>query len=143
MTKVSLAKKRGYKMKSSNKMKRYTSKRRTKTLYVKENTQQELLTNGQGNPAPTKEINISSQKTCTCPNTHINCLTPKEWVKHQVAIWELYYEKRDIRDKEIHPAVFPIALPQKCIQLFTHKGELVLDPFVGIGSTLVAARICF
>mgnify|MGYP000648565797 FL=1 len=61
-------------------------------------------------------------------------------MKGQVAIWELYYEKRDIRDKDIHPAVFPIALPKKCIELFTHKGELILDPFVGIGTTLIAAR---
>jgi DNA modification methylase len=57
-----------------------------------------------------------------------------------VGIWEFYYEKRDIRDKNVHPAVFPIALPARCIQLFTHEGELVLDPFVGIGSTLVAAK---
>jgi DNA modification methylase len=57
-----------------------------------------------------------------------------------VAIWELYYEKRDIRNKDIHPAVFPIALPSRCIELFTHRGELVLDPFLGIGTTLIAAR---
>ncbi len=88
----------------------------------------------------TKKIDINFRKTCACPDSHINCLTPKEWVKGQVAIWELYYEGRDIRDKDIHPAVFPIALPKKCIELFTHKGELVLDPFVGIGTTLVAAR---
>jgi len=67
-------------------------------------------------------------------------MTAKEWIQSQVAIWEFFYEKRDIRDKNIHPAVFPIALPAKCIQLFTHKGELVLDPFVGIGTTLLAAQ---
>ena len=87
-----------------------------------------------------KKLNIGYQKICDCPNSHINCLEPKEWVKGQVAVWEFFYEKRDIRDKNIHPAVFPIALPKKCIELFTHKGELVIDPFVGIGSTLIAAR---
>ena len=87
-----------------------------------------------------KKLNIGFKKTCNCPDNHINCLTPKEWIKGQVAIWELYYEGRDIRDKDIHPAVFPIALPKKCIELFTHKGELVLDPFVGIGTTLIAAQ---
>ncbi|RLC42345.1 MAG: site-specific DNA-methyltransferase, partial [Candidatus Coatesbacteria bacterium] len=87
-----------------------------------------------------KVLNINYKKTCSCPEKHINCLSAKEWVKGQVAIWEFYYEKRDIRDKDIHPAVFPIALPKKCIELFTHKGELVLDPFVGIGTTLIAAR---
>ncbi len=87
-----------------------------------------------------KLLNIGYDRTCNCPKTHINCLTAKDWVRSQVAIWELYYEKRDVRDKDIHPAVFPIALPGKCIELFTHKGELVLDPFVGVGTTLVAAR---
>ncbi|MGA2130455.1 MAG: DNA methyltransferase [Candidatus Pacearchaeota archaeon] len=87
-----------------------------------------------------KKLDIKYKKTCDCQDNHINCLTAKEWMKAQVALWELYYRKRDIRDKSIHPAVFPIELPQRCIELFTHKGELVLDPFVGIGTTLIAAR---
>lgn len=86
-----------------------------------------------------KRLKIGYQKICDCSPNHINCLTPKEWVKSQVGIWEFAYEKRDIRDKTIHPAVFPIGLPKKVIQLFTHEGELVLDPFAGIGTTLVAA----
>jgi len=88
----------------------------------------------------TKKIKINFIKTCKCENNHINCLTAKEWMKGQVAVWEFAYEKRDIRDKNIHPAVFPIGLPRKCIELFTHRGELILDPFVGIGTTLVAAK---
>jgi len=87
-----------------------------------------------------KILDINHVKTCDCSDKHINCLTAKDWVKNQVAIWEFFYEKRDVRDKDIHPATFPISLPAKCIQLFTHKGELVLDPFVGIGTTLVAAQ---
>ncbi|MHA2211088.1 MAG: DNA methyltransferase [Candidatus Thorarchaeota archaeon] len=61
-------------------------------------------------------------------------------MQHQIAVWEFFYEKRDIRNKNIHPAVFPIALPKKCIELFTHQGELVIDPFVGSGTTLLAAK---
>jgi modification methylase len=38
-----------------------------------------------------------------------------------------------------HPAPFPIELPYRCIQLYTFKGEVVLDPFCGIGSTCIAA----
>ncbi len=39
-----------------------------------------------------------------------------------------------------HPAVFPIALPEFFIKLFTKEGDWVLDPFAGSGSTGVAAR---
>jgi len=88
----------------------------------------------------TKPLDISHSRTCACPPKHINCLTAKEWMQNQIAVWEFFYEKRDIRDKKIHPAVFPIALPKKCIELFTHRGELIIDPFVGSGTTLLAAK---
>lgn len=92
---------------------------------------------------PSKKININTQKTCNCPDNHINCMTAKEWMKSQIGVWQFAYEARDIRDKSIHPATYPISLAKKCIELFTHEGELVLDPFVGSGTTLVAARdIC-
>ena len=39
-----------------------------------------------------------------------------------------------------HPAAFPIELPARCIKLFTHVGDTVLDPFVGSGSTLLACQ---
>jgi len=86
------------------------------------------------------KISIGYKRNCKCPSSHINCLTAKDWIQGQVAIWEFFYEKKDIRDKNIHPAMFPIALPAKCIKLFTHEGELVLDPFVGSGTTLLAAQ---
>ena len=64
----------------------------------------------------------------------------KEWLKAQLGVWEFFYEGRDIRDKKLHPATFPIALARKVIRLLSHRGELILDPFVGSGTTLVAAR---
>ena len=83
---------------------------------------------------------ISTERICDCKPNHINCLTAKEWLKCQLGVWRFYYEKRDIRDKSLHPATFPISLARKVIELFTHRRELVLDPFVGSGTTLVAAR---
>jgi len=85
-------------------------------------------------------LEIGTQRTCNCKPSHICCLTAKEWLKNQLGVWEFYYEKRDVRDKTIHPATFPIALPRRLIRQFSHEGELVLDPFVGSGTTLLAAR---
>lgn len=91
-------------------------------------------------PDVSQKIDIGFTRTCQCEPNHINCLTAKEWIKHQLGVWQFYYEKRDIRDKEKHPATFPISLAKKVISLFSHEGELVLDPFVGSGTTLVAAQ---
>ena len=38
-----------------------------------------------------------------------------------------------------HPAPFPVELPEQLIRLYTFRGDLVLDPFMGSGSALVAA----
>jgi DNA modification methylase len=61
-------------------------------------------------------------------------------MKCQLGVWRFSYEGRDIRDKTKHPATYPISLARKCIELFSHEGELIVDPFLGSGTTLVAAR---
>lgn len=40
-----------------------------------------------------------------------------------------------------HPAPFPVALPRRLIDLYTYEGDLVLDPYIGSGTTAVAAAI--
>ncbi len=86
------------------------------------------------------KLHIGHTRTCDCGPTHINCLPAKEWLKSQLGVWRFGFESRDIRDKQLHPATFPLSLSKKVIELFTHQGELVLDPFVGSGTTLVAAN---
>jgi DNA modification methylase len=86
------------------------------------------------------KIDINFKKTCECKDNHLNCLTAKEWIKSQLGVWQFNYQKEDIRDKELHPATYPLSLAEKIIKLFTHEGELVLDPFNGSGTTLLAAK---
>lgn len=93
----------------------------------------------QENAQPTP-LDINTARTCDCKTNHICCLTPKEWLKNQLGVWRFTYEKRDVRDKSVHPATYPIALARRVIEQFTHQGELVVDPFVGSGTTLVAAQ---
>jgi DNA modification methylase len=85
-------------------------------------------------------LQMAHARTCQCPPNHLNCLTPKEWVKSQLGVWQVHYSGNDVRNKAIHPATFPLALAKRVIALFTHAGELVLDPFVGSGTTLLAAQ---
>ncbi len=96
--------------------------------------------NLEANNTPRMGIQIAYKRTCDCKPNHINCLTAKEWLKHQIGVWQFTYEKRDIRNKQLHPATFPIALAKRCIALYSHQGELIVDPFVGSGTTLIAAR---
>lgn len=85
-------------------------------------------------------IDINYGRLCECPKGYLSCIEARDWMKNQIGVWQFTYEPRDIRDKTVHPAVFPIAMAKRVIEQFTHKGELVLDPFVGSGTTLVAAQ---
>ncbi len=121
---------------------------RTKQLKKKTAKPKKLTTEKKSLPRIIKEssliyrttLDIEYKKTCKCPPNHINCLTPKEWIKSQLGVWQFTYSSKDIRDKEMHPATFPLNLTKKIIELFSHEGELVLDPFVGSGTTLIAAQ---
>ena len=50
--------------------------------------------------------------------------------------------QRRTQDPDGHPAPFPVELPLRCMKLFSFVGDTVLDPFMGSGSTLVAAARC-
>ena len=45
------------------------------------------------------------------------------------------------QNKTSHPAVFPLELPLRHIKTWTNEGDVVLDPFVGSGTTCVAAKM--
>lgn len=74
-----------------------------------------------------KKLPIKSSCECDCKKNQLNCMTAKEWLKSQIGVWQFNYEARDVRDKKLHPATFPISLSKRIIELFTHKGELVVD----------------
>lgn len=58
-----------------------------------------------------------------------------EWTK---SIWRFDAESPE---KVGHPAPFPIELPKRLILLYTNIGDIVLDPFMGSGTTAVAAKL--
>jgi len=57
--------------------------------------------------------------------------------------WFVPYKTIQQRDKERpHPATFPTELAVKCIRLHGKRGCVVMDPFLGIGHSAVAAKQC-
>lgn len=65
-----------------------------------------------------------------------NTITRDEFLTFTKSTWDFPAESAS---RVGHPAPFPIELPYRCIQLYTFKGEVVLDPFCGAGSTCIAA----
>ena len=64
-------------------------------------------------------------------------VTADEFMAATLDVWQIPPENAT---RVNHPAPFPTALPERLIQLYTYKNDLVVDPFMGSGSTLVAAR---
>ena len=94
----------------------------------------------ENDPLHQQLLPLNPERICDCKPKHINCMTAKAWLKAQIGVWQFNYEKLDVRDKKVHPATFPISMARQVIELFSHRGEIVLDPFVGSGTTLLAAH---
>lgn len=68
----------------------------------------------------------------------LNDLDPKTWLKFQKS-WFIHNPPPRRKDVIRHPAKFPESMAQEFIEFFTKRGQVVFDPMVGTGSTLVAA----
>ena len=65
-------------------------------------------------------------------------ITKSEFMQWTNGVWVFNGEsKRRIG----HPAPFPLELPKRCIKLFSYIGDTILDPFLGSGTTLIAAYL--
>lgn len=63
-------------------------------------------------------------------------ISPEEFLEFTKSVWSFPAESAR---RVGHPAPFPVELPYRLIQLYTFKDEVVLDPFMGSGSTAIAA----
>lgn len=62
-----------------------------------------------------------------------------EAAKAEGLVGDVWSFRSQGRKKRVHAAVYPLELPRRCIVLSTQPGDLVLDPFVGSGTTIEAA----
>jgi site-specific DNA-methyltransferase (adenine-specific) len=68
---------------------------------------------------------------------HEPTIETDDFLESTLDVWEIPSERATSVG---HPAPFPIALPRRLIELYTYRDDLVLDPFMGSGSTALAAK---
>ena len=67
----------------------------------------------------------------------IDTIGKDEFIQQTKSIWSFSTESAR---RVNHPAPFPVELPKRCIEMFTFLGDVVFDPFLGSGTTAVAAK---
>ena len=66
-----------------------------------------------------------------------NTIQKEDFLAWTKSVWEF----KAVQARKIgHPAPFPVELPHRCIQLYSYKDDVVLDPFAGSGTTCLAAK---
>ncbi len=74
-------------------------------------------------------------------------MTTEEWIKWASGVWDDIREMDVLdgwksareTDEERHVCPLQLEVIRRCVKLYTNPGELVLDPFMGIGSTAYVA----
>jgi modification methylase len=71
------------------------------------------------------------------PNKGISDLSGEEFTEATLSVWEIL----PVSAKKVgHPAPFPVELASRVVKLYSYVGDVVLDPFIGSGTTAIAAR---
>jgi DNA modification methylase len=77
------------------------------------------------------------------PANDLNELSGEEWLYFTKSLWTTTYPSElGHTERKAHGANKPPRLMARLIEFFTRGGELVLDPFAGVGGTLLGAAIC-
>ncbi len=79
---------------------------------------------------------LSVEERAAAGLPHQRSIGADEFLESTLDVWDLPPESAR---RVGHPAPFPVELPQRFIELFTYRDDIVLDPFMGAGSTAVAA----
>jgi site-specific DNA-methyltransferase (adenine-specific) len=85
--------------------------------------------------APVEVIVVLYKETWKKATSGLSDISREDFMAWTNGFWTFNGESK----KRIgHPAPFPVELPRRCIKLFSYVDDLVMDPFVGSGTTLVA-----
>ena len=81
-------------------------------------------------------IVVGSKESFRRERSGTDTISRDEFLAATMSLWEMPPESAR---RVGHPAPFPVELPKRLIELYTFAGDLVLDPFMGVASTAVAA----
>ena len=85
----------------------------------------------------------ATAKRSVHPDNTLNELSGEEWLYFTKSLWSTAYPSElGHVERKMHGANKPPRLMARLIEFFTKPGELVLDPFAGVGGTLLGAAIC-
>lgn len=79
---------------------------------------------------------VSARERAENDYPHEASIWRDEFMEATTDLWEIPPESAT---RVNHPAPFPVELPKRLIELYTYRNDLVLDPFIGSGTTAVAA----
>lgn len=74
-------------------------------------------------------------KTKKLKHSGESTISKQDFIQWTNGIWTFTPETKDVG----HPAPFPIELPKRLIELLTYKNDVIIDPFIGSGTTAIAA----
>jgi site-specific DNA-methyltransferase (adenine-specific) len=87
--------------------------------------------------APVELIVILYKNSWKKNNKKQSDITKSEFIEWTNGLWTFPGQSK--KGAGGHPAPFPIELPKRCIKLFSFVGDIILDPFLGSGSTIIAS----
>ena len=85
-----------------------------------------------------RELPRELRKEARPKQGRLNNLDGKTWSKYSLSVWDIAKTTKEAKFR--HPAMFPLELCKRLIETYTREDGLVVDPFAGSGSTLVAAH---
>lgn len=91
-----------------------------------------------------KKITSDKNEDIVSSKNKLNDLTAREWLPETISVWSqkgLGKNHPDAQIEKQHPAPFSFTDVSRLVRFFTKKEDTVLDPFVGIGSTLKACAL--
>ena len=81
---------------------------------------------------PVEAILVMHKDEWKRDHTGTSDITSEEFIKYTYGMWTFKGSR-----KKGHVATFPRELPKRCLKLFTYKEDIILDPFMGSGTTLL------